>query len=82
MRSIHALSWVGSVKLYIGAPITTVSAARNSSSTDVSGERVEVRCGERLGGEVAIDDLLAPQGALELVDDRAAKLRGWRCFRR
>ncbi len=33
MRSIQALSWLGMVKLYMGAPITTMSAARNSSST-------------------------------------------------
>src|SRR3982074_3639707 len=33
MRSIHALSWLGMMKLYIGAPITTISAAKNSSST-------------------------------------------------
>ena len=33
MRSIQALSWLGSVKLYMGAPSTTISAARNSSST-------------------------------------------------
>jgi hypothetical protein len=30
---IDALSWLGTVKLYISAPITTVSAARNCSST-------------------------------------------------
>src|SRR6266404_3526826 len=31
MRSSHALSWLGIVKLYIGAPMTTMSAPRNSS---------------------------------------------------
>src|SRR5438067_1111271 len=29
MRSIHALSWLGTEKLYIGAPTTITSAARN-----------------------------------------------------
>ena len=33
MRSIQALSWLETEKLYMGAPITTMSAARNSSST-------------------------------------------------
>ena len=33
MRSIQALSWLGMVKLYMGAPSTTMSAARNSSNT-------------------------------------------------
>src|SRR5689334_23441845 len=45
MRSSHALSCVGRVKLYIGAPITTVSAARNSSSVDESAKASNVRCG-------------------------------------
>ena len=31
--SSHALSWLGMVKLYIGAPTITTSLARNSSST-------------------------------------------------
>ncbi|MNJ72910.1 hypothetical protein D3C77_696290 [compost metagenome] len=34
MRSIQALSWVGMVKLYIGAPMTMASAARNSFRVD------------------------------------------------
>jgi len=33
IRSIQALSWLGMPKLYMGAPITTTSAPRNSSST-------------------------------------------------
>ena len=33
MRSIQAFNWLEIVKLYIGAPMTTVSAPRNSSST-------------------------------------------------
>ena len=70
MRSIQALSWVGSVKLYIGAPITIVSAAKNSSMTDVSANASSVRCGQRVGGEVAIDDLFAPMAGLQLLDDR------------
>src|SRR6267378_3323939 len=32
-QSIQAFSWLGIPKLYIGAPSTTMSAARNSSST-------------------------------------------------
>src|SRR5712672_2231522 len=35
MRSIHALSWLGMPKLYIGAPMTRMSAPRNSSSTSL-----------------------------------------------
>ena len=45
VEAIHALSWVGSVKLYIGAPITTASAAMNWSSTVVSAKASSVRCG-------------------------------------
>ena len=64
MRSIHALSWVGSVKLYIGAPITIVSAARNSSSTAVSANASSVRCGSGFAGKVAIDELSPPVAAV------------------
>src|SRR5882757_2044623 len=32
-QSIQAFNWLGIPKLYIGAPSTTMSAARNSSST-------------------------------------------------
>jgi len=35
MRSIQAFSVLGIEKLYIGAPITTMSAARNSSSASL-----------------------------------------------
>src|ERR1700739_4338541 len=35
MWSIHALSWLGMPKLYIGAPMTRMSALRNSSSTSL-----------------------------------------------
>jgi len=35
MRSIQALSWLDTVKLYNGAPITTISEAKNSPRTDV-----------------------------------------------
>ncbi len=49
-RSIHALSEEGMVKLYIGAPITTMSVARNWSSTARSaGKATFMSLGVRFG---------------------------------
>src|SRR5262245_2973844 len=45
MRSIHALSCDGMPKLYMGAPITTMSAARNSSTMELSAKPSNVRFG-------------------------------------
>ena len=42
------LELAGTEKLYIGAPITTMSAARNSSSTLESAKASKVRCGKGL----------------------------------
>ena len=44
LDEFHAFNWLGTVKLYIGAPITTVSAARNSASTSASLDPPRVRC--------------------------------------
>ncbi len=45
MRSIQALSWLGIVKLYIGAPSTTMSAARNSFKYRLTGGEVRLERG-------------------------------------
>src|SRR2546430_15769912 len=74
MRSIHALSWLGMVKLYIGAPITTISAAQDSFSLGCPAARgaghEAFRAAPRLPARLRAEN--APQGVLGL-----ARLPAW-----
>src|SRR5260370_707972 len=52
-QSIQAFSWLGIPKLYIGAPSTTMSSARNSSSTPLisaGGRATSVRAAYGING--------------------------------
>src|ERR1700680_3370563 len=68
-QSIQAFNWLGIPKLYIGAPSTTMLAARNSSSTTlVFGEFSLRRCidlGTTLhGGSDHFDDVAGQRSGL------------------
>ncbi len=80
MRSSQALSWLGMEKLYIGAPMTTVSARRNSSSAAWLAarsllQRRRFRHGALGGGEMLARQMRQRLGGEIAGDDFQARRR-------